>query len=448
MLDKYELVSDYSKLSAAEREEFIRSVCADLNIPVGLRLIGFAWMNQPDGSRSMVPYAKRGATDRIRAKHSVSLYDLVRVEIDGCVAFKAYGQDGQGRKEVAIGAAPAPSSTKGEAFASAVMTAETRAGRRLTLKFAGLGLLDESEISAANGEIIETKSEVTAQDVFQPAMANDATGTEVKNEKEVERTNVALPVSEAEPQPNPAGTQEVVFSPSVNNASSIFINGVEVKPVEEPKKKRARRKKNEIAFDEPTPAPKAIKVFLVDASGKDLAQLPDYPNDTGIPKIGDSITVGDKVLRVHTWDAANLTIKVMAIPVLKEQVSAALPVTVILPAQAGGGEGRSHEGASAVESVQSTQPSAVIDQQTMQGFLQRLRPYNNGRLDIEGKMRPSQQGGVRAKVEKFFVAKAGVKSRNELTPEHWETTLGLMDKMYAEQGAEALVQHIEQTIGG
>src|SRR5690606_13039724 len=60
---------------------------------------------------------------------------------------RVYGRDKTGREDVATGAVSI-AGLKGDALANAVMKAETKAKRRLTLSLAGLGWLDESEVDS------------------------------------------------------------------------------------------------------------------------------------------------------------------------------------------------------------------------------------------------------------------------------------------------------------
>jgi hypothetical protein len=59
----------------------------------------------------------------------------------------ANAQDAKGRVDESTGAVPVEG-VKGESLANAMMKAETKAKRRVTLSICGLGLLDESEVGS------------------------------------------------------------------------------------------------------------------------------------------------------------------------------------------------------------------------------------------------------------------------------------------------------------
>lgn len=94
-------------------------------------------------------YTKKDATEQLRKIHGVSL-SLERIDVPGCVAFRATAVDKAGRKDEEVGAV-ACDNLKGDALANAVMKASTKAKRRVTLSICGLGFLDESEIDTVKG---------------------------------------------------------------------------------------------------------------------------------------------------------------------------------------------------------------------------------------------------------------------------------------------------------
>ena len=116
-------------------------------------------MVDPDtGFKRRQLYARRGTTDVLREKRKINITDMVQHDGPGYVSFKATGKNAEGRQEIAIGA-HSIEGLRGEKLAAAVSTAETRAGRRLTLKFVGMGILDYTEVS----DPVELKS--NAQDL-------------------------------------------------------------------------------------------------------------------------------------------------------------------------------------------------------------------------------------------------------------------------------------------
>jgi hypothetical protein len=145
-------MADFGSMTNEQREEHYQKVCKSLGIDPSLRLLDYIWMTQDHGPRSMVLYARRGAAEVFRQTRGISVTKTAKEDGDGYVSFTVEGVDKTGRTEIAVGV----SSTKGltgERLAYALMTAHTRATRRLTLQFVGQGLLDESEVNAPTTDI-------------------------------------------------------------------------------------------------------------------------------------------------------------------------------------------------------------------------------------------------------------------------------------------------------
>jgi uncharacterized metal-binding protein len=107
-------------------------------------------------------YATRGCTDQLRALRRIEVHKLERERADDLAIVTAYGRDHTGRQDSAIGAVNILN-LKGEALANALMKAETKAKRRLTLSLAGLGLLDEIEAESIPGGWKEAIDPVTGE---------------------------------------------------------------------------------------------------------------------------------------------------------------------------------------------------------------------------------------------------------------------------------------------
>jgi len=89
-------------------------------------------------------YAKRDATDQLRASRGVSISIVNRETIGDVYVVTARATVGD-RSDESTGAVPI-GNVKGEALANALMKAETKAKRRVTLSICGLGMLDETEL--------------------------------------------------------------------------------------------------------------------------------------------------------------------------------------------------------------------------------------------------------------------------------------------------------------
>jgi len=138
------LHGDLRQLNDAQKVSYYKSVCDS----VGLNPLTqpFAYIVMPQGKE--VLYAKREATEQLRFLHSVSIdpKTFTREVIEGVYIVTASASLPAGRTDVSTGAVWIDG-LKGEARANAMMKAETKAKRRVTLSICGLGMLDETEVA-------------------------------------------------------------------------------------------------------------------------------------------------------------------------------------------------------------------------------------------------------------------------------------------------------------
>jgi hypothetical protein len=90
-------------------------------------------------------YALRDCADQLRRLHGISIYIANRERLSDIYIVTARAKDRQGREDESTGAVTV-GNLKGDALANALMKAETKAKRRVTLSIAGLGWLDETEL--------------------------------------------------------------------------------------------------------------------------------------------------------------------------------------------------------------------------------------------------------------------------------------------------------------
>jgi hypothetical protein len=98
----------------------------------------------------LVLYANRGCAEQLRQIHNVNLTIKAREAVEGCFLVTCAASLPGGRTDESVGAVSLEG-LKGEARANAMMKAETKSKRRVTLSICGLSLLDESEIEAIPG---------------------------------------------------------------------------------------------------------------------------------------------------------------------------------------------------------------------------------------------------------------------------------------------------------
>jgi hypothetical protein len=111
-------------------------------------------------------YARRECTEQLRKNNDVSIEIVAREVIEGVYVVTARAKMPNGRTDESIGAV-AIENLKGDNRANAVMKAETKAKRRVTLSICGLSFLDETEIDTVKGAgrmVLDDKGEIIGQD--------------------------------------------------------------------------------------------------------------------------------------------------------------------------------------------------------------------------------------------------------------------------------------------
>ncbi len=139
-IERVLIKGDISQLNAEQKMAYVKAVCDSLGLNPLTRPFEYIKMNGRE-----VLYAKRDATDQLRNKHKVSIKITSREKIGDVFQVTAQATDFSGRTDESIGAVTV-GTLKGDALANALMKAETKAKRRVTLSICGLGLLDETEI--------------------------------------------------------------------------------------------------------------------------------------------------------------------------------------------------------------------------------------------------------------------------------------------------------------
>lgn len=136
---------DLSKLTEAQRMSYYSEVCRSLGLNPLTRPFEFLTLNG-----KLILYATRGAGDQLRAIRGITITSLDPRQVGELLVVVATGRDRSGREDSSTGAVSVKGLT-GEALANAMMKAETKAKRRLTLSLAGLGWSDETEVDTIPG---------------------------------------------------------------------------------------------------------------------------------------------------------------------------------------------------------------------------------------------------------------------------------------------------------
>ena len=132
--------NDLSSLTPDQRMAYYGALCRSLGLNPLSQPFSYLTLNS-----KLVLYAKRDATDQLRKINGVSIVKLEREQVGEVYSVTAYARTANGREDSSIGAVFV-GGKKGEDLANAMMKAETKAKRRVTLSIAGLGMLDETEV--------------------------------------------------------------------------------------------------------------------------------------------------------------------------------------------------------------------------------------------------------------------------------------------------------------
>lgn len=147
ILEKVSQHDDLSILSSDEKTAYYQYVCESLGLNPATKPLAYI---EFENGRTIL-YALKNATDQLRSIHKISVSITHREKIGHdvyLVVAKAITPDG--RTDEAIGAV-ALKDAWGNMFnaysiANAIMHAETKAKRRVTLSICGVSLLDETEV--------------------------------------------------------------------------------------------------------------------------------------------------------------------------------------------------------------------------------------------------------------------------------------------------------------
>jgi hypothetical protein len=141
-LDAIVNANDLSALSAEQRRRYYLDFCREHGL--NPRLKPFMWLWTKD--RRLILYCPKTGSDQLRKVHGVSINDIQTSTTDGCYVVKVMAGTPDGRSDFDIGTVNLHN-LKGNDRSNAIMTAVTKAKRRVTISICGVGLLDELEVA-------------------------------------------------------------------------------------------------------------------------------------------------------------------------------------------------------------------------------------------------------------------------------------------------------------
>lgn len=140
IIEQVVLQGDLSKLNPEQRVVYYNKVCESVGLNPFTRPFDYIQLNG-----KLTLYAKKDCTEQLRKLNGISIEGLEDKMVDDVYIVTAMARDKHGRIDQAKGAVTL-GGLRGDAKANAIMKAETKAKRRVTLSISGLGWVDETEI--------------------------------------------------------------------------------------------------------------------------------------------------------------------------------------------------------------------------------------------------------------------------------------------------------------
>ncbi len=163
LFEKVMLKSDLAGLTPIETVQHIKNVCDSLGLNA---LTNPIEVLEFQGKRKL--YVSKQATEQLRALRRVSIEKIeTKMHEGGLYTVIAYASLPDGRKDSSTGAISI-NGLKGDALGNAMMKAETKAKRRVTLSICGLGFMDESEADS-----IQNATKINVMQLNEAKVIND-----------------------------------------------------------------------------------------------------------------------------------------------------------------------------------------------------------------------------------------------------------------------------------
>jgi len=408
---------DLEHLNEDQKATYYRDACNFLGIPANLNLLAYIEMVVGDNGRHLVLYAKKGATDLIRQNRGISTISLEALPKDlvpGQVCFMAAGRDKNGREERAIGAADIDG-LRGKALTDAVMIAQTRATRRMTLQFVGGGILDESEIPASN------------------ALVN----------------NVALDAITAQPVVVPNPVPSVVEPPQQTPGEKIFEYH-DYRSMAETFGPTPAQKEAQTALA--AVKPETLAVEAGEKTVKTVAELiATLPADNPLVQAAAAVEAPKQRKRKQAGITLNTPTQESQPPYVDLVAKATAPVTPAIaqaitetPAQTPA----TNLPTLPAQPVEPPKVEKLLSPDEEKAIKERLAKYRNEILPTGGMVPVDKVGGVEIQLRKF-VGKFNVEKPSSKTWNYtdWLKFVDFLDDVTKTRGAAGLVKYMQQVIG-
>jgi len=413
-MSKLVIRHDLHLMSKEELAQYLRDVSTFVGLDPDLNAFDAIWMpNESGQGQSLVVYARRGTAEILRNKLGVDVDELTDHVVNGSIVYTAKGRNKDGRKEQAIGSKSIQGLT-GKVLDDAIMTASTRALRRLTMQFTTLGILDESEVSAAKNEAPPANAAAGATLTANPMPLIFAQPTVQPNNgpgKPVEVTTVpALPAAPAVLEEQFLGQQDQIDAAMKQVAD-----------------KQADAKKTRAPA---TPVESTTSTETNPATEVDIA--PARPKRTRKPK--NTVVLDVEPETVSSKPAVSTVVETrptQAVAVVPPQANPAPPISV--PAV----------GPDPVQATTPVElpvtPAGMPTKEQMDGYRAKVGVFT-------AQLPASQDLGSVQKMRAFITHMTGAAPQN-MTVEQWEKQIAWFESFAVTNGAKGLIKYINDTLG-
>ena len=159
-----------------EKVQHYAEVCEALELDPRKRPFEYLYVDNEYEGRNLILYVTKSGSNQLRAVRAIDV-EPVTITIQAGVAIAvANAKDKTGRIDSCVGAVAVEGLT-GKSLANAVMSAETKAKRRVTISISGIGLLDETEVQDLSGTVTRITPDVTPAPAPQLAAPSTAAAT-------------------------------------------------------------------------------------------------------------------------------------------------------------------------------------------------------------------------------------------------------------------------------
>lgn len=133
---------DLANLIESQRVQYYQEVCKLVGLNPTTKPFDYITLNG-----KLVLYANKGCAEQLRQVHKISIRITSRETHEGVYVVTAQAEGRGGRVDESTGAVTIKA-LGGEELANAMMKAETKAKRRVTLSICGLNMLDDTEVQS------------------------------------------------------------------------------------------------------------------------------------------------------------------------------------------------------------------------------------------------------------------------------------------------------------